>query len=415
MSPYIPYDGIDHAGGAYLGEHVRYLARDHEVTLFAPDLTENVRAAKHPQSAAVELVAVRPPPRSRVVSRWWNLRNFARGLTPGWQVLRGFRASERLRSALAGADVIELHWNYLLPMIPWLRRHAPEVPISVISHDVIAQSLERQSRTSTDALLRTKARMLQSRVRRQERDLLNLASVSYVFSEKDRFLLQQIGVRTPIRVNDPNLVQPVGPTGPADGRLVLFMGAMHRPENVGGVLWFLREVWPSVRSSVPGAILVIAGANPPQSVISEAGADVHVLGYVRDLDACYRTATVFVAPLLAGAGLKFKVPQAMLYGLPVVATTVGAEGVGHGATRSPVAAVEDSPSAFAEAVVALLLDSEHARREGARGREWASKTYSFDRSYARLLNDYDVLAHSGTVPVSEQSSRPASNARLPRP
>jgi glycosyltransferase involved in cell wall biosynthesis len=411
LSPYVPYDGIDHAGGAYLTEHVRNVSRTHDVELFAPDLPENVRAQTLSQSLPARLVSVRPSPASRLVERWWNLRNFVRGLTPGWQVLQGFRADADVAAELSRADLVEIHWNYLLPLVPWIQRHAPGVPVSVFCHDVIGQSFERQARTAQSFPRRLKARALQTRVLRQERRQLNRVTVSYVFSHKDKTLLEQAGVTKPIRVMDPNLALPSGGPSRCDQPTALFVGAMHRPENVGGVVWFLERAWPSVLAAIPEARLVIAGANPPPHLTARASRNVQVLGYVADFDPIYRDASVFVVPLLAGAGLKFKVPQAMLYGLPVVATTIGAEGIDDEGGFAPLAAVNDEPAGFAAAVTALLSDPARARSEGARGREWAERVFSYDRSFRRLMRDYEVLGRRMPLPVIEQPSMPDATGR----
>ena len=61
------------------------------------------------------------------------------------------------------------------------------------------------------------------------------------------------------------------------------------------------------------------GASPAEGVVAT--------GYVADLKTVYSGCTIAVAPLLRGAGVKFKVPQALAYGLPIVTTTVGVEGL----------------------------------------------------------------------------------------
>ena len=80
-------------------------------------------------------------------------------------------------------------------------------------------------------------------------------------------------------------------------------------------------------------------------------------GYVDDLDPFYRDAFVFVAPLRLGAGLKFKVLDAMAYGLPVVATSVAAEGILEQCGPGCFAAVTDDPRRMAEAIVKLFTVS----------------------------------------------------------
>ena len=87
------------------------------------------------------------------------------------------------------------------------------------------------------------------------------------------------------------------------------------------------SVWPEVVRSVPGAVLVLAGNGSDKVLEGSPAEGVVATGYVADLKTAYSGCTIAVAPLLRGSGVKFKVPQALAYGLPVVTTTVGVEGL----------------------------------------------------------------------------------------
>jgi glycosyltransferase involved in cell wall biosynthesis len=198
-----------------------------------------------------------------------------------------------------------------------------------------------------------------------------------------------MGVRSPLRVLHPNL-EPVnsgGTTASAAPSDVFFVGALHRPENHVGIAWFLDSVWPLVTARRPGATLVIAGANPPQSLLDRQSNSVTVTGFVPELAPYYASTSVFVAPLLSGAGLKFKVAQAMLHSLPVVTTPIGAEGFEEpGGDLFP--AVTDDPAVMADAIARLLDEPELRARFGKRGREWALARFSFESGVDAVVADY---------------------------
>jgi glycosyltransferase involved in cell wall biosynthesis len=86
-----------------------------------------------------------------------------------------------------------------------------------------------------------------------------------------------------------------------------------------------------------------------------------------------------------GAGLKFKVPQAMLYNLPVVTTPVGAEGIVEETGTSLFGAVTDDPREFALAVARCLSDQAHAAHLAIAGRSWATERFSFDHSISQQI------------------------------
>jgi glycosyltransferase involved in cell wall biosynthesis len=118
---------------------------------------------------------------------------------------------------------------------------------------------------------------------------------------------------------------------------------------------------------------------------------VTVTGELPRLEECYLEAAVFVAPLFVGGGLKFKVPQAMLHGLPVIATTVAAEGVVEEAPDGTFWAVTDDPRAMAHAVVSALQRPGAAAELGGRAAAWVRSRYGFRASTEQLLATYAEL------------------------
>lgn len=80
-----------------------------------------------------------------------------------------------------------------------------------------------------------------------------------------------------------------------------------------------------------------------------------------------------------------------MYGLPVVATTVAAEGIVDSSGPSVFAAVTDDPKAITAAMVSCLADRSVATDIGARARAWVSSEYDFDQAVARVVSLYDRL------------------------
>jgi len=135
---------------------------------------------------------------------------------------------------------------------------------------------------------------------------------------------------------------------------MLFIGNMaHRP-NRDGILHFLDEVLPRIREKLPLIELTIVGAGVDDEIASHADANTRVLGYVPDVQPLLDQARVFVAPLRFGAGVKGKVGEAMSCGLPVVTTTIGAEGLGLMHEKNVL--IHDHPESFANAVFRLIAD-----------------------------------------------------------
>lgn len=131
---------------------------------------------------------------------------------------------------------------------------------------------------------------------------------------------------------------------------LLFVGGFAHEPNVGGVAWFVTEVMPRLRKMDPRFRLQIVGSNAPQAVMALAGPDVNFLGRISDseLEKRYNEAGLAIVPLLFGAGVKGKVVEAMGRGIPVVMTSVGAQGL---PGAESFAVVEDDAQKMAEAIL----------------------------------------------------------------
>ena len=152
---------------------------------------------------------------------------------------------------------------------------------------------------------------------------------------------------------------------------------MHWPPNLEVVRWFIRQVLPRVREALPDARFTLVGKRPPPDVQRAEGLE--ALGYVADLEPYFARAAVFIVPLLAGGGMRVKILDAWLRGLPVVSTTIGAEGIS--CTDGTDIRLADQTERFAGILLDLLRDPQAARRLGAAGRAALEKHYDFRERY----------------------------------
>jgi glycosyltransferase involved in cell wall biosynthesis len=153
----------------------------------------------------------------------------------------------------------------------------------------------------------------------------------------------------------PNVNQVRADVLPAGGREgVLFVGGFEHLPNIDGARALVGDVMPLVWRDLPDVPVKIVGPDPPESVSALASSRVDVAGWVPDLDPLLDSARVLVAPLTYGAGLKGKVTQALAHGLPVVTTSVGAEGLD--AVDGEHMLIAEAPADLAARVLRVLLD-----------------------------------------------------------
>jgi glycosyltransferase involved in cell wall biosynthesis len=165
---------------------------------------------------------------------------------------------------------------------------------------------------------------------------------------------------------------------------------MFWPPNVEGVLWFVREVWPRVRAVIPAATFTVVGKNPPQDVrdLQTAGSGIEVTGYIPDPLPRLRGAGVFVVPLFSAGGMRVKIVDGWRWGLPIVSTTIGAEGILYQDNEN--ICIADDAESFAAAVVRLLQDQALNARLRRSGRQWVEEKYDWQRVYPAWEQVYPV-------------------------
>ncbi|MGA9532750.1 MAG: glycosyltransferase family 4 protein [Anaerolineales bacterium] len=174
-----------------------------------------------------------------------------------------------------------------------------------------------------------------------------------------------------------------------DPNELLTIGSLHYAPNAEGVLWLAERVFPLIRESLPQARLTIIGKNPPPRLrrLSQASnGAIRALGFVEDLNPHFRSASVFVVPVLSGSGMRVRILEAMARGVPVVTTTLGLEGIG--ATDGIEVIVADNEKAMARAVARLATDPPAQARLAANGRKLAEAAYDYRRGLMPMLKVY---------------------------
>jgi glycosyltransferase involved in cell wall biosynthesis len=168
---------------------------------------------------------------------------------------------------------------------------------------------------------------------------------------------------------------------------IVFLGSMDWMPNIDAVEWFVEEIYPEIAQQCPSATLTIVGRRPPRSVVAlaEEDATIQVTGTVPDVRPYLAEGSVCVVPLRAGGGTRIKIFEAMAAGLPVVSTSIGAEGLPlEDGTHCYLA---DEPKPFADRVVQLLKETEAARQMA----ETAAKLVRDEFGWERVSDIFEQL------------------------
>jgi glycosyltransferase involved in cell wall biosynthesis len=166
--------------------------------------------------------------------------------------------------------------------------------------------------------------------------------------------------------------------------VVLFPAHLSYLPNVDAVRFLADDIWPEVRKRKPRARLILAGQDPHASVRAMASAmqGVELVESPKSMDEVAKRASLTVAPLRLGSGTRFKILEAMSWGLPVVSTTLGCEGLD--VADGEHLLVRDDPEQFADAMVWLMSDTAMWRKLRYAGRDLVRERYSWDRVFEPL-------------------------------
>ncbi len=175
---------------------------------------------------------------------------------------------------------------------------------------------------------------------------------------------------------------------------ILHLGTMFWPPNIDGVLWFAERAFPRILEQVPEARFIIVGKTPPATVESlpQRVRNINVTGYVPQPDPYLKQAAAFIVPLHAGGGMRVKIVDAWGWGLPIVSTTIGAEGIE--VRNGENILLADSSADFAAAVVRLLQDPALGERLRENGRAWVEERYNWQRIYPAWDYLYGTLINA---------------------
>lgn len=292
----------------------------------------------------------------------WNITFYPDNLTPlepytsqleqiGVEVIYGQRNFDTfMRERRNQFDLALLRRpDFSFPKIDVIRKLSPGTRIVYDTSDL--HFLREQRRAELEG---NKAALLSSeRYKAKELYLAKTADVTFVVTEYERRNLLELDPTLKVAVI-PN-IHPIPERQPPpfeDRRGIMFLGSYAHTPNVDGVTWFVTSVWPLIRKELPDIEFYIIGSNPNEEVKRLAKQPgVKVTGWVQDVGPWFDKCRLFVSPLRYGAGMKGKIGHAMSYGLPVVTTSIGAEGME--LEDGKTAFIKDDPVEFARTVVML--------------------------------------------------------------
>ena len=318
LAPYVPDVRAGHAGGVCMGKTVETLKKNHNVYVltYCNNAYEVKLLFDHPDFQYVKT--------SRLTFVWSILTHL---LMPNLFAVRSDKAFCRLVCKTIEEKKIDvIHAEYTqMGQYVCIKEKYPGIKFNLVSHDVVLQSYERQCRNGS-IFSRIWAAVEREKVKRYEKKYLSAADLIFTFNEKDKSLLNEFYGIDHVRLINPYYgIDFTGQnTNVKKENSICFVGQMGRIENHSAAMRLIKIF---KQMDISGWKLNVIGAYPKEELLNEESENIHITGFVENINDEILKNKIAVFPLTTGAGIKFKVLLAFGLGLPVITTSVGAEGI----------------------------------------------------------------------------------------
>ena len=179
-----------------------------------------------------------------------------------------------------------------------------------------------------------------------------------------------------------------------DDNSLVFTGSLDWFPNEDGLIYFFTEIYPLIKRKAPQVNIAVVGKNPSRRLLNFSKKDnsINFTGRVDDVRTFITNAKVFIVPLRIGGGTRLKILEAMASGVPVVSTSIGAEGLD--AKNNEQLLIADSPREFAEKVISIMEDKELEMRLGGEGRKFVEEKYNWKIVGDKLNGTYRKVVNN---------------------
>lgn len=229
-----------------------------------------------------------------------------------------------------------------------------------------------------------------ARIKRFEVQSWKKSTACLAVSENDRKEIRRNGVECDVV---PNGIEPVSidvnsTFGPTIN--FLFVGSLKYIQNKDALNWLVSSIWPPIREMAQrhnkNAILTVVG--PETKSFTSPDSSLHIIGEVADIRKIYQDADILLAPIRAGGGTKFKILEAASFGIPIITTPGGIEGI-EGLEDKKEIMVANSIAGFVDSADYLLSHEREAFAMAEKAKTTIELRYSWDTIGGHLRNFYE--------------------------
>lgn len=285
-------------------------------------------------------------------------------------------------------DVVQLEGPYLEPYIKTVRKFH-KGPIALRAHNVEWEIWERSALAQTHFLKNWYFNLLSQRIKRLEKRVLKKVDLLVPISFRDSENLYSMGY------SGESIVCPTGYSIEVSDKendtfefpSIFHIGGLDWIPNQEGILWFLDNCWPTIKSQLTKVNFYIAGRNAPNDFVEKLQVYPGVVycGEVDNSAEFIISKAVMIVPLLSGSGMRIKIVEGLALGKAIVSTTIGAEGIDVEHGKNII--ITDSVELFSAKIIQLLENKDLVVKIGQNAKRFASENLD-NNKFTRDLYEF---------------------------
>jgi polysaccharide biosynthesis protein PslH len=286
-------------------------------------------------------------------------------------------------------EYVHFEWEQMLQYM----NHVSNIKYKTVDcHDIISQMYERKEQSHKHIKkVFFKFQKIVSRV--LEKRYFNKLNLVLSLNKKDEQLIKEIMPGAKTQVFIPHFIKCASPLLDLNDKKydLVFFGAMNRIENEDGIIWFINEILPIVKRNLGNVSLAIVGNKPSDRLknLINNNPSIILTGFVEDPYQIIMESRVGIVPLRMGAGIKIKTLEFLSHGIPVVATTVGAEGIN--ANPENGLFVEDNLDLFAKRIIKVLGNQVLQSELGKKAHLFIDNNFDIAKNKCEIKETFSVI------------------------
>lgn len=288
-------------------------------------------------------------------------------------------------------DFAYVQFSYLDTVVEDLKRL--QIPTIIKIHNV-------EYNLNNLLLNRSKYKLIQNifhkRKIKAEKAVVEQSDICLVFSKKEKDDLVSIYNidEKKVRIHSVSLFEQAYHYQPNNKNNILLTGSLWYKPNVEGIVWFIENVWKYLSKSSSQLNLWIAGSNPPNRLkrLLHKYKRITLYENVDDMNILFSKASIYIAPIFWGAGVKVKICEALSYGLPIILTHHA--NIGYELINNEEAIITDSAKEMRELIIELLANDDKRVRISKGAFNAFKKRHDFHYnliSFKSLVQDLDKI------------------------